>query len=73
MLRIISYSSFFCKSTRENQDITFIHIREITMREKTEQYEFNHTLQETNYKNTISQYEFSSKPGSLTEQSDTLL
>lgn len=31
----------------KNQDIMFIHIREITMREKTEQYDFNHTLQET--------------------------
>lgn len=41
MIRIISYSSFFCKSThllfttlRENQDIMFIHIKEITVREK---------------------------------------
>jgi len=35
------------------------------MREKTEQYEFNHTLQETNYKNTIIQYEFSQNLAAL--------
>lgn len=52
MIIKISYSSFCHKSTHLlfttlRIKTMFIHIREITMREKTEQYEFNHTLQET--------------------------
>lgn len=52
----------FKKESRYN---VYPYNRNNYKRRKTEQYEFNHALQETNYKNTISQYEFSQNLAAL--------